>query len=146
MGAIIETLQDARKRHPQDPVLNYQLGNLYRLKNEPSQAVVYYERALVIDPEFVPALNRLALVCAAMGKYKKTRMLLQKSIALKPDQWEPYYYLAGVFARQNHVEQSVGWLKKAVAKGFSNRVLLKGDKNLENIRATAYYQELIGRN
>ena len=72
-------------------------------------------------------------------------MLLQKSIALKPDQWEPCYYLAGIFARQNHVVQSVEWLKKAVAKGFDNWDLLKGDKNLENIRASAYYQELISR-
>jgi len=39
----------------------------------------------------------------------------------------------------------VRWLKTAVEKGFADWGLLKQDKDLENIRGTAYYGELMKR-
>jgi hypothetical protein len=41
------------------------------------------------------------------------------------------------------VEESTGWLKKAIEKGYDNWDLIKTDKDLNNIRGSSYYEELV---
>ena len=71
------------------------------------------------------------------------RSILKKSIAVRPDQWQAHYYIAGTYARQNKIDESASWLEKAVKGGFSDWDLLRTDSNLEMVRATAYYRELM---
>ena len=41
------------------------------------------------------------------------------------------------------VNESVHWLKEAINRGFKNCDLLKTDRDLENIRGSLYYKELM---
>jgi hypothetical protein len=43
------------------------------------------------------------------------------------------------------VDEAVRWLKEAVDRGFTDWGLLKMDKDLEGIRGTTYYGELMKR-
>jgi len=69
--------------------------------------------------------------------------ILKEGIAVRPDQWECYYYIAGTYHRQNKIVDAVVWFKNAVKRGFDNWGLLKTDGNLERIKGTKYYKELI---
>ena len=69
--------------------------------------------------------------------------MLKKVIEIQPGSAGAYYNMACIYARQGRVEESVRWLKAAVEKGFSDWGLLKKDRDLENIRGTAYYGELM---
>jgi hypothetical protein len=68
-----------------------------------------------------------------------------KLIELGPDSYVVYYNLACMYARQNKVEQSIGWLRGAVGKGFKDWDHLISDEDLENIRSTSYFKELAQR-
>lgn len=64
-------------------------------------------------------------------------------VALWPDYANTYYNIACMYSRQNKIENSIKWLKLAVNKGYKNWNLIKTDKDLENIRGSLYYNELI---
>ena len=64
---------------------------------------------------------------------------------LQPDNPEVHYNIACLHARANRTEEAVLWLQKAVDKGFNNWTLLKKDRDLENIRNTTFYRELMER-
>ncbi|MCP4345678.1 MAG: tetratricopeptide repeat protein [Desulfobacterales bacterium] len=128
---------------PTNPVLHYRLGNVYRRMKESDKAEEQYQKALSIQPEFPDALNNLGIMLAAKGKYNKAVSLLKKVVEIQPDNARVFYHIACIYARQNKKAESVDWLEKAVKKGYNNQVLLKNDKNLENIRNTSYYKKLM---
>jgi len=54
-----------------------------------------------------------------------------------------YYNIARIYSGKNRPEEFVRWLKKAIDRGFDNWELLQTDSDLNNIRGTAYYKEVI---
>ncbi len=91
----------------------------------------------------LPTLKKLAIVHAMKGQYDKAIELLNKMIMLQPDDTEPYYYMAGIYSRQNNISDSIVWLKKAIAKGYNNWDRLKIDRNFDNIRETSFFKALV---
>jgi hypothetical protein len=51
--------------------------------------------------------------------------------------------MACEYAKQNKTEKSLTWLEKAIGKGFRNWKHIKADKDLDSIRSSARYKELI---
>jgi len=98
------------------------------------KAADHYQNALALDPDSADTLNNLAILRAIQGDYDKARSLLEMAMASSPDRWEAFYYMAGIYARQNKVAESIEWLKRSFDRGFDNWNLLKTDKNMENIR------------
>jgi tetratricopeptide (TPR) repeat protein len=135
-------IQGAPKVGSGNSVLHHGRGNFYRDNGELDEAIKEYEKALSIQPGFVPALNDLALLHVSKGEYEKALPLYMKMINLKPDSYVAYYNMACLYARQNKIEESVNWLKKAVHRGFKDWDYVKIDKNLENIRETEYFKKL----
>ena len=88
-------------------------------------------------------LNNLGIVYSAKMEYDKALSLFKKIIELQPDSAGPYYNIACIYARQNRAEESLDWLKKAIEKGYNDWKLIKTDKDLDNIRSSEYYQELV---
>ena len=76
-------------------------------------------------------------------EYKMAFSLLIKVTELQPSNSLIYYKIACLRALQNKPQESVEWLKKAIAKGFKNWELLKTDKNSIKIRRSIYYKDLI---
>jgi len=142
-GAEIERIQLEIKTRSDDPVLNYVLGNLYLGKGELNSAIGQYQKAISIQPDFPQALNNLAMAHTFGRQYNQAREVFQKLIALQPDNAASYYNVAVLYALQNKVTESLAWLNKAIAKGYNNWDLIKTDKDLENIRNSEGYRELI---
>ncbi|MCP4668729.1 MAG: tetratricopeptide repeat protein, partial [Deltaproteobacteria bacterium] len=126
--------------------LHYKLGNMYKAKGKLEEAIGEYQKALFIQPGFIPALNDLALAYISKREYDEALPLCMKMIELRPDNYVAYYNIACMYARQDKVEESVHWLKQAVERGFKDWEFLKKDKDLENIRNTSYFKGLIRGN
>ena len=50
-----------------------------------SEAIVYYDYALGINPQFLPAINNKANSLANMGKYNEAKLLYEYVIENNPD-------------------------------------------------------------
>ena len=86
----------------------------------------------------------MATVYSIKGEYGKAIDLFKKIIELRPEKAGAYYNISCLYARQNKIEESIDWLKKAIEMGYKDWNLIRTDKDLENIRSTSYYKELIG--
>jgi tetratricopeptide (TPR) repeat protein len=118
-------------------------GNYHLARGELDQARQQYQQAISIQPQFIPALNRLAEVYALKENYKMALSLFSEIVGLEPDKPDAYYRIACIYSKLNRVEESVAWLTKAVQRGFNDRELLETDNKLENIREALAYQDLI---
>jgi tetratricopeptide (TPR) repeat protein len=123
--------------------LHYNLGNLYKKKGKLDEAIGEYEKALSIQPDLTDAIDMLALVYMTRGEYEKAVSLFERVGELQPDNAGAYYNIACVYAIQNRVDESIDWLEKAIKRGYQNWDLIKNDKDLENIRGSSYYKEII---
>ncbi len=145
-GEADESLAGIKKAldsDPQNAGLYVKLGNMYRNGGDLNRAVESYEKALSMEPGNMGALSNLAVVHAGRGEYDKALDVLKKVIEIKPESAGAYYNIACIYARQGKVEESVKWLKAAVERGFADWGLLKKDRDLESIRGTAYYEDLM---
>ena len=136
-------IQQALKNNPDDPVLHFKMGNIYLGQGEISKAIGQFKNALKIQPQFAPAQYNLALAYAAGKQYDKAIESFKKMAALQPDNPNTYYNIAALYALQNNIDGCLEWLKKAIDKGYQNWELIKTDKDLNNIRNSAGYRELI---
>ncbi len=139
----ISNLLKQLKENPGDHMLCLKAGNFYKEKMELGRALTYYKKALIIKPDFIEAKNGRAIVYAMQGEYEKALVLLKEVISIQPDEPKTYFYIAGIYSRQNKKKDAIEWLDKAIKKGYSRWDNIKTDKNLDNIRETQYYQKII---
>lgn len=106
-------------------------------------AVHAYEHVLSLQPDSIQAMERLAIIHSQRGDLPRALYYLQEMLKRDPENPGIHYNLACVYARQGDMNGSLKWLAGAVEKGFSDRGLLESDQDLENIRSTARYRELV---
>jgi tetratricopeptide (TPR) repeat protein len=139
----ISQLKEFLKNNPDNVELHFQLGNLYFRKGDQRQAKQQYKKALQLNKKFVPALNNLALVTAANQEYYKALTIFLDVLKYHPDDAETHYNIACMYSRLKQVDNSIGWLKKAIDQGYTNWESIKKDGDLDNIRDAMAYKELI---
>ena len=139
----ISRLQDILVNNPDNVEVHFQLGNLYFRKGDRGRAMQQYKKALQLDPKYLPALNNLALATAANREYYKALTVFLDLLNYIPDDADTHYNIACMYSRLNRVEESVEWLKKALDKGYTNWESIKKDGDLDNIRGSIAYKNLI---
>ncbi|MGD2099691.1 MAG: tetratricopeptide repeat protein [Desulfobacterales bacterium] len=139
----ISRIDKLLKDNPENFVLHFQLGNLYFRKGEQDQAIKQYNRALQLNPKFVPALKNLALVTAAKKEYYRALTIFSDILNYEPNDAETHFNIACMYSRLNRVDESIEWLKKAIGKGYTNWESIKKDSDLDNIRKSSAYKQLI---
>ncbi len=131
------------EQSPEDYALIFALGQWYEKNDHHVEAIASYQQALRIRPEAVPCLNRLAGLYNQQGKLALAAELLQKTARLLPDTPTVFYNLACLYAKQHQLEKAVACLQTAIKKGYNKWQYLRTDPDLNNIRNTAGYRQLI---
>lgn len=139
----VDKIKAAINRDPNNPSLYSQLGRLYFRSGDMDKAIIYYEKALSIKPDFLEALNGLAILYAAKKEYENAIPYFKKIVQLNPENASPYFNVACMYSRLNNVEKSIDWLRKAINRGYDNWDLIKNDKDLENIRESSHFKEIL---
>ncbi|MBW1849283.1 MAG: tetratricopeptide repeat protein [Deltaproteobacteria bacterium] len=108
------------------------------------EAIIQFNKALRIEPNSAKTHNNLAIVLATMGETDEAIEHFLEVIRIDPE-YSPsvYYNLAGMYSRQNKVDESVKWLKMTIEKGYTNWDLIETDKDLDNIRGSSHYKRII---
>ncbi len=97
------------------------------------------------DPGNAGVLRALGLLHAGNGDHAEAIEAFTALARLQPDNPEVLYNIACLYARQNRTDEAISWLQKAVDKGFSDWSLLKSDRDLQAVRETPFYRELMER-
>ena len=125
--------------------MHNRLGSAYQKSGCLDKSISAYKKALFIRPDLLPALNNLTIVYSIIGEYDNAISALYKILELRPENPDVYYNIACMHAKQNNLDESINWLKSAIEKGFSDWELLENDNDLENIRSSSDYRELLIR-
>ncbi len=102
-----------------------------------------YQKALMLDPGYIYALNNLGVIYLQEGSYSEARKSLENAIELKPEYVDPYYNLACLYAIKGEVKKSLGHLKTAVSLDKSVREWAREDIDLQNLRGMPGFEEII---
>ena len=130
-------------KNPDNPILHYQMGIIFRKKYQFNKAVQQFEHALKLNSAMLKAMNQLAFIHAKDGKLVRAREFFQKMLSINPQMPNIYYNIACLYAREKKVDAALEWLAKAIGKGYSNWEAIKTDPDLENIHRTEEYEKLL---
>jgi tetratricopeptide (TPR) repeat protein len=132
-------------RNPENADAHYNLANLLVRQQKYERAVAQYKKALAIQPDRIQALNNLAFAYASMQDYEKAISTLHQLARLQADNSQVHYLLASLYAKQNQLTESIKWLETAFKGGFKNCDLIKTDQDLQNVRSSQDFHDLMSR-
>jgi tetratricopeptide (TPR) repeat protein len=139
----LSEINNKLSQNPGSQFLHYEAGGLHDDLGEIDQAVLHYQLALKIQPDYADAVEKLAHIYILKKDLSSAVSLFEKLVEISPDSKEIYYNIACLYSMQQKPAQSIEWLKKAMENGFDDRELLINDPRLNNIRHESYYQEII---
>ncbi len=108
-----------------------------------TDAKLYYQKTLMLDPEYVSALNNLGVIYMQEGNYLAGEKSLKEAIRLKPAYADSYYNLACLYALKGNEIKGLDYLKKAASLNRSVIEWAKKDKDLEKLRKLSGFNEII---
>ena len=139
----ISKLKTAIGKSPNNYTLIYKLGMMYFQSGEYRKAIIEFQKSLKIKPDFMMALDNMATLYVLTMEYNSAIAQFDKMLLLQPENNTIYYNKSCVYAKLGKKEKAIQFLKKAIEKGFNDWQYLKSDEDLENIRGTHFYKQLI---
>ena len=106
-------------------------------------AEIYFLKALEIDSTLGQAYDDLNRLYFKTKKWDKAEENLLKWIQINPNKAVNYYNLACVKSIQGEVQKGLEYLEESFKKGYQNLNNIKSDSDIENLRGTETYQELL---
>jgi Tfp pilus assembly protein PilF len=112
---VIQELSSALKIFPQDFEVNYFLGLAYYSLKEFDSAEDFYEKALSLDTDSIPAMHALAMVYDQNKKWNQSDKLYTDLITLNTKDAQAYNnYAYSLIERDEDVEYALTLAKKAI--------------------------------
>jgi len=124
---------------------SYQKARALHREGRLTEAGLWYEKVLSMDPGHVEALNNRGVLHLQEKNYSAARKCFEKAIRLKPDYVDPYYNLACVCAVQGQVQQGLRYLAKAISMDPHVEKWAKEDPDLEGLRGDPRFREIVFR-
>lgn len=111
----LHAVEGIEKKQPDKPYAANLRGRIQLLRNDAADARRSFERALSVDPKFVPAAANLAMLDLADGRPDAARKRFDGVLAADPKNVQAMVALAGLRARAGGSSEEVaGLLAKAV--------------------------------
>ena len=107
-------LKELEKAYPQEKEVHYELGQYFVDKLKNSEAIVEYERALALDPDFGLALNQAGYAYARTGNYEKAVQCFERYAAINPGQANPVDSLAELYFRMGEFDKAKAKYQEAL--------------------------------
>ncbi|MDZ7264929.1 MAG: tetratricopeptide repeat protein [candidate division KSB1 bacterium] len=125
LEAAEEHFKKAVAALPDDPHINYLLGSVLNQRHKSDEAIVYLEKCLELNPNYVDALGTLAMIYDEKKIYSKSDSLYQAALSNQPNDallMNNYSYSLSV--RGLNLELAMEMAQKAVASDSTNGAYL----------------------
>lgn len=139
-GAI-EDYTASIKLDPRPTFVYVNRGNLYNMIGETQLARKDFEEALARDSLQEDGTTIYALF--HLGKVQEAKDLIQKLLAAEGEDAVNCYQAACLYSLAGDTDTSLEYLRKSFEKGNRNLHFFKRDRNLNNLRETPGYKQLM---
>jgi len=109
----LEVIAAKVARHPGQPYLLNELGNVLLLNGRRQDAEMRYKQAVGIDPRFAAAWNNLGVVRSSMGKYYPAEEAYRKAVKIQPNYALAWYNLGTVLDARNLYTEAIEAYRRA---------------------------------
>ncbi len=110
-----------------------------------SGAIADYRKMLELEPRSIAALYGLGLAYKKDKQDAKAIETFNELLAVDPRYAAASYQIAGLFSRAGKIDAGCVWLEEAAANGFNDWDAIKNDPDLDPLRKTRCYQQIMGR-
>lgn len=117
--------QNALSEYGNDPELHLNMGVIFDQLGQYSEAAASYARAATLAPDSPVAYFLGGMAERNEKQYRRAIVLLEKAVALDPENQDPLYALGIVYQDMNNLEKAedyFGRAAKANARGFTQGV------------------------
>ncbi|GGF23348.1 leucine-rich repeat domain-containing protein [Flavobacterium limi] len=123
----------------------FRWGYTLHLMGDLTAAIVPYQKAIDTGNGDLWTYNNFAIACTILGKDKEAIALYDTAIAKWPEFSQTYFNKCCFYSVKGNLKEALVWLEKACYYGylFHNEYNLKNDSDLEALRETDKYKELI---
>jgi len=126
----IATLSVAVELGPNDHLARSNLGDVLWVAGRTEEAISSFEHASVlahsalqVNPNDPYTMMDIAWIEAMLGKHSDARALMDRSLALAPDEPYAHYYNALVLLRAGSPDAAIAALSKAIETGYSKAMM-----------------------
>jgi tetratricopeptide (TPR) repeat protein len=118
---LLQNEVEALDRWQRATRIHYSLGgNLFYKKGLYREAIVEYQKALALEPNFAPAYNRLGMSYAILNDYGQAEESFQKVIKLSPKIDQGYLNLGLLYELKGETARALPLLEKAFSLNPEN--------------------------
>jgi Flp pilus assembly protein TadD len=117
----------------ESPDAHNNLGQRYQKQRQFTKAIVEFEKALALRPDFPGALNNLGACYLELGRFQEAEAALLKALALKPDDIYAMNNIAIMYAKRGDLQKAREYAERAVAVEPN---YAKGHLSLGNVYGT----------
>jgi predicted O-linked N-acetylglucosamine transferase (SPINDLY family) len=135
----VEQLKRSLVLDEANPFAHYNLGMVYQALRNFGEAIVSYDKALALNPDFIDAHNNRGNALKDLGRYEESLLSYEKALALKPDYFLVYSNRGNVLIELDRLEEALEDFTRALSlnprfvDAYSNRanVFLKLERLIE---------------
>ncbi len=120
ISLLKEVVDDSH--HNPNIYLNY--ANFLGLSGSHDEAVNYYQKALLLNPNLDAAHNNLGSILFDLKRLPEAQVHLKKAIELNPDYWEANSHLANIYFQNGEYQQAIEFYRKALQLNAGDFLLL----------------------
>ncbi|WP_455381764.1 tetratricopeptide repeat protein [Salinispira pacifica] len=121
----------------------YQIATCYLSKHEPENALLFFNRAIQIDPSYVAAYEQASnIYLRNFGDYKNALAALLGAEKAFSDTPGSYFNIACCYGHAGNAALAVQYIDKALLYGFSGYRLIGSDPDFAPVRDLEPYRNL----
>jgi tetratricopeptide (TPR) repeat protein len=133
----IEQLQAILHDEPSNPRVNFFLGRLYHLEKNTSEAAQYFDKTILLDPDFAPAYYELALLQIDQNKPDDALGTLEKARKKFPQTVANELYTGLAYNRKKDYREAIRHFTEAE---IMTRASEKPEEDGESTKEAIYFQ------
>lgn len=104
----------AAKTSPSSPQNHNNLGDYYARHQNFNEAVIEFQKAIALNPQYADAYHNLGNTYEQMGEREKALENYEKALEFKPTLWQSYQNMAGIYFNQEKWDLAVEKMQKAI--------------------------------
>jgi protein O-mannosyl-transferase len=132
--SVAENMESVISLYPKDAALNFITGKMFRDEEKSEQAILYFEKTIKIDQQFIVAYYELSTLYMLNNEPEKSLSILKLLVILQPDSPTPYYRIARIYQITKNDKQATEWFRYAIEKGYEPKAKQTNDRENENNR------------
>jgi len=121
----------------------YQAAVLAQRKRDLDKAETLYRKVLALAPGHVQSLNNLGVLYMGQKKRDRAISMFSRAIVLRKDYVDPYYNMACLHAQNNEIDESLWYLKAAVAINAGVKKWAESDADMRNVTKSPAFKKIM---